>query len=212
VKGSALHASILTPDEFDSLYAVGPDVRRNSKEWKAFEESHPGKELLKPSESADVLGMRQSIERNALAARLFATATEREMTLVWTDNDTGLRCKARADLYGNGLLIDLKTTSDARTDKFCRWAFDFGYPLQFAWYWRGLIACGLACESIAILAVENTAPWNVVVFEPSIDWFVHGEKQLRSILPDFVACRQTNNWPGYVRDDSIQTLTLPSWA
>ena len=61
LKGSATHAAILEPDKFASLYAIGPEERRNSNAWKSFEAANAGMLCMKPSEAAEVTGMRTAI-------------------------------------------------------------------------------------------------------------------------------------------------------
>ena len=52
-KGTALHAALLEPELFKTSFVIGPEVARNTKEWKAFAAQHPGRDLFKPSEMQD---------------------------------------------------------------------------------------------------------------------------------------------------------------
>jgi exodeoxyribonuclease VIII len=214
IKGSAIHCATLTPEQFDAQYAIGPAVRRNSKEWKAFEDANPGKQCLKPDECADVMGMRNALMAEPLAAALIKSADWREVSVVWTDEQTGLLCKMRLDMYSSkqGVLLDLKSTTDSDTEKFERPAHVFGYALQLAFYARGLAAHKLPTNGVGIIAVESSAPYGVNVLQPDSEWFLAGEADLQAALPAIKECTSNGVWPGYVRNRKPNILRMPAWA
>ena len=64
-----------------------------------------------------------------------------ELSIVWHDHSTGLRCKARIDAQHPEKVIDLKTNEDARSgkleDNFTKSLWNYSYYTQAAFYQSG---------------------------------------------------------------------------
>ena len=90
--GTALHALVLEPENFEDLIAVGPDCDRrsnaNKDRWAEFEASHPSHTILKPEQLVQVQQMRDSLRHNPFAAQLLAGAGRREQAIRWRDAPT----------------------------------------------------------------------------------------------------------------------------
>lgn len=211
-KGTALHAALLEPAMFDAEYVVVGDCRRNSKEWKEHVEANPGKTIMKESECDDVLGMRAGIWSDSLCKKLIEACDERELTIIWTDEETGLQCKARIDLYSTTLstMLDVKTTGSL--DRFEQTAWKLAYHVQLAWYSRAIASTGSPAKSIGILAVEQGVPYLPDVFEPSQDWFVRGHAAIEHAMPRVKQCMSTGIWPGYRTSKRPTVLDVPAWV
>src|SRR3546814_4013827 len=71
-----------------------------------------------------------------------------EVTLRWTDEATGLQCKARADRWNRlrRYMAALKTTDDASERGFGRSVVKYGYDVRHAHYFEGARACGEMSE------------------------------------------------------------------
>lgn len=214
VRGSATHAAILEAARFDQEYIIGPEVRRNTNEWKDFAAKNAGKNLLKPSENADVIGMRDAVWSNDFSAKMLRVMDWVETTLVWIDDDTGLLCKARLDLFSTklGSYADVKTANDVSPKKFGAACYDLAYHIQFAWYGRGLAKHGLKVNSFGILGLEPNEPYDVVVYEPTEKWINEGINEADDALHKFAHCLKSKHWPGYAGDQSVIPLELPRWA
>lgn len=215
-KGTALHAAVLEPKSFDSLYRIGPEANRNTREWKSFAAQcdADGVIPLKPSESADIIGMRDSLWRDQAISKILNACESRELSIFWNDPQTGLYCKARLDIYGekHAGLLDLKGTGDAEPDKFENTAFNQGYHIQIPWYTRGARAAGLEVNKSGILAVEFEADYTPCIFEVSGDLFERGMKEIQNALPLLAECKETGIWPGYMRDGRPVQLHAPRRA
>lgn len=213
-KGTAIHAALLEPESFDSRYAIGPEVNRNTKEWKAFAAECESRnvEPMKPSEQVDILTMRDRIWQQPLLASALRASDKRELSIVWNDDATGLLCKARIDLYSTRrrVLTDVKSTSDMM--RFEKTAWDNGYHIQLAWYPRALRAVELLVNSIGIIAVEQGAPWKAAMFEPDEQWFMAGHSEIERAMPSLVECMRSGVWPGVMKNNQPVALRVPAWA
>lgn len=215
-KGTALHAAVLEPDSFNQVYRIGPEVRRNSNEWKDFAKQceAEGVEPLKPSENEDIIGMRDSLWSEPGVAKILRACESRELSIFWNDPDTGLYCKARLDIYGERIaaLLDLKGTGNAKPEDFERTAHNQGYHIQIPWYTRGARAVGLAVKMSGILAVEFEADYTPCIFQVSPSLFTRGMTEIQNALPALAECQSTGQWPGYMPDGRPVELNAPRWA
>lgn len=171
---------------------------------------------LKEHEHAQVEAMADAVRRHPLAARLLNPEHGRpEQSLFWTDQLTGVQCRARLDWLpdsdgGQMVIPDLKTAISASPKAFNKAVQDFRYDQQVDQYTGGVEALGLAEEAaMAFVIVEKTPPYLVNVIELSTGWLLMGadrNQRARSIYRD---CTRTGIWPGYGK--GVVMVDPPTW-
>ena len=208
--GSAMHAAILEPEEFEARYAVF-DGRRGTKAHQEWRAEHIGVTDLKPDEWDQVMGAAGAVHRSRQGrlARRILRHSRKEVTLQWTDSDTRIRCKARPDIVGPTILADLKTTSSVDPRKFGRLAGDMVYHGKMAFAAMGLREIGHPVERVTIIAVEQKPPHDVGVFDVCPGDLERSEQHVANLLQELKTCRRRRIWPG--RCENTQVLDLPPW-
>ena len=154
----------------------------------------------------------ESIAANDKARKALSGGVAEE-TLVWRDALTGLLCKSRMDYYREdlGLIVDVKTTEDARPEAVARDIHKYGYHISAAHYLDGLQALDLpGGQSFAWVFVEKKAPYAIGVYFASADMLDRGHELHRQYLTDFARCKLSGIWPAYPAE--FQTIDLPAWA
>lgn len=148
-----------------------------------------------------------------LAARLLKGDPERsERALFWTDEETGVPCRAMLDRFPSPrVATDVKTCVSAAPAEIERAVWKFGYHVQDAWYRAGLKALGIHDNpGMAFVFVEKNPPHlvNVVQLNPlALEAGAHYARQARLI---FAECTESGVWPGW--GDDIQMVELPAYA
>jgi len=221
--GVALHTAVLEPEKFSALYAVAPKLdKRTTKGKEAWDEvkaKSPSLLILRDSEYENVRGMAAAIKAHPfIQAALEVPKFSRELTLVWDETVDGVAtpCKCRIDwivtLDGVTYVIDLKSTQDASVYEFGRSIHKFKYHGQSASYLRGLQAVApiTALRRWVWVAVENTAPHGVALYEPSEGLLTQGLNEYLSAVRQYADAVRTNSWPGYPA--MITPIDLPRWA
>jgi exodeoxyribonuclease VIII len=208
ILGNVVHMAVLEPDRLPVDCAVFRGARRAGKEWDAFEAANAGRIILKEPEYEHALAIRDAVHAHPLAASLLARGAA-EQSLTWTDEVTGLACKARLDWVGPGVLVDLKTARTVEARQFGAMAARLLYHVQMAHYRAGLMAWGIDVPT-KIIAVENTAPYDVAVFDVDEHALYAGEEQRRELLDRVAECTRSGLWPGRYAD--ALPLELPSWV
>ena len=214
--GSAIHTAVLEPDLFHKLYCVAPECDKRTTAgrdvWTRFREATKGMSPLKPEEASTCTSVLAASRAHPMANLLLTLPGRNELSLVWDDEATGQRCKARIDrLCGDaGLVVDLKTTEDASKVSFTRSIFSYGYYRQGAFYLDGLKANGINIKDFSIIALEKSAPFGVAVYRLRDDALDAGRFQLGRLLARYAECEQEQRWPAYSKD--IQDIGLPPWA
>ena len=215
--GSAAHSAILEPDMFEGLWGKAPEkldrrTRAGKELWADLQEEYGGN-ILKADHYNAVLGMRDSVYAMSTARALLEAAGEAEVTLVWDDEETGVRCKARVDrLPASSMIgvVDLKTTKDASPKSMAKSVWAYGYYRQSSHYLSGLRHLGDPRDSFRFICVEKEKPFACAVYridEGSID---AGEAELKKLLRTYKICSETGFWPAYP-DEEID-LAIPPWA
>jgi exodeoxyribonuclease VIII len=220
--GTAYHFALFEPETFADRYTIVPsDVDRRTKAGKQAhaELLATGRELIDADAAADVLAMAAVVHKHPMGRALLGTPNPwpREAS-IFVEVD-GLTCKIRPDFcilpceaFPNGLIVDGKSTDDAREDAFGRSVWRYEYGFQAAYYvdmWqRHFRTAGL--PPFIWLAQEKAPPYAPAFYSASREVLTHGRSQYEPLLEQLARCRESNTWPGY--PTGISELILPAWA
>ncbi len=189
--GTLLHCAVLEPERFAREYqVVAKGVRAGTKEFKA---ACNGKIGVRHSDYQAVQTCLGRIGEHNIARNLLMGAAGRsEVSLFWTENyesDT-IQCKARLDRLLPGWICDLKTTTDARPEKFAQDCGDYWYDLKAAWYLRACLAhrdvCGEEILGYALVAIESKWPYTVEVYTYELEGLVDAFKRMELGIEDYL--------------------------
>jgi hypothetical protein len=189
----------------------------STKEAKTFvaDARADGKVPLKPSTFAEVVRASDAVLTNAKAKSLLERPGFTEVSLFGDDTTTGVKLRSRLDrLTADGLLIDLKSTTDVRPRKITNAVVDFGYDLSAAVYRHVVeLVTGEVPSPMHLIFVEKDAPHDVrVVKLADPAWQVGGEAKMRAAIDLFAWCSEQGTWPGDDEDGGeIRDLPVPAW-
>ena len=223
--GSLIHTGVLEPDQIRRQFVVQPDFTARVLEEKPdckkpratsryrelvaeFQQLHNGKQIVSQDEYDAVLGIHATLREHPRAAK-YLRQGRTEVSLVWDDPETGLRCKARIDYWQqrSRRLTDLKTTRDG--SRFEKFVAEYGYHRQMAFYADGLaILTGKAHEA-CLVAVEPCSPFAVRAAPLGSEALDAGRQEYRRLLNQIAECRENDHWPGYADPEA---WVLPAWA
>jgi PDDEXK-like domain of unknown function (DUF3799) len=190
--GRGAHAAVFEPDRLPLEFAVWKGARRAGAAWQAFRAVHGDDTILKASEYERCIAIRDAVRAHAAAAALLRAGWG-ERAILWTDAETGLRCKARLDFFSSApMLVDLKTTDDLA--RFGWTSEQVGYHCQLAFYLRGLRALGLEAPA-RIIAAERRPPHHVELVALSASALTRGEAECRRLLRLVADCTARREWP-----------------
>ncbi len=121
-----------------------------------------------------------------------------EQSIFWTDAATDIRCRIRADAHHENVIIDLKTTTDARPGGFTKQARQNDYDLQAAHYINGIEAMSGIRKPFWFIAVEVNAPHGVWIHEAGATFIDDGNRRIEQAMKSLSSSRLADQWPGYV--------------
>lgn len=207
--GTAIHTALLEPDKANFVVFDGK-VKRG-KAWDNFKELNEGNIILSKGDSNKLESAQQSVMANNMIKNIFTDPDlETELTLEWTDEKTGLNCKARIDAYVDGYMYDLKTSSALTPDAFLRNAYKYYYHTQMAFYMRGLRACGYHCNDAKIVVVQTVLPFDSYMVNLPVDTLDFADKKIDEWLDKLQECQDEDNFYGF--DQEAYNFDLPAWA
>lgn len=177
--GSAFHLAILEPEKAEEEVVVYEGKTRRGKEWEAFKEENQGKIILNTSEAKDIEGMRIAITNNEEVMDIIRQS-DKEQIAKWTDEDTGINCKGRADMVGKNFVADLKTTQNGEVDAFRYSCLKYGYNRQAAFYMDGFRK-----KSFYFICVEKSAPYRVSLLDASDGFVTSGRVEYKHLLETY---------------------------
>ena len=156
--------------------------------------------------------MRDSVHKNELVRKLTSGGLV-EHSAFAVDERTKVERKCRPDLFNPsmGIMVDLKTTTDAGPKPWARSAVNYGYHVQEPYYtnvWQD--AGGGTVEGFVFLTVEKDAPFALAIYELEPEAVTEGQAIIDQTLGIFAMCSLNNTWPSY--SQGITPLSLPRWA
>lgn len=212
--GSAAHAALLEDADISTLFAIKPDgmkfTTNEGKMWKALQKLP----ILAAKDAASVSAMVAVARAHPDASAALAACPHREDSLAYRLDSVD--CKGLLDAWGRDatgapVIVDYKTTTDARPEAFIRSVMEYHYDLQMHVY-RSLLQEHLAGEAPSFIWIvqEKTPPYAVNVFVPDDSIYESGRKKFVRCLNLLLTCRSTGEWPAYA--PGIKPLSLPKWA
>jgi hypothetical protein len=162
--------------------------------------------------------MAEAVRRHPIAGGLFAPGTGRaELSLFWTDRETGVRCRVRPDwlkeLPGLVLAADYKSCRDANPEAVSRAIRDYSYHQQDAFYTDGIwAALDPADVRFVFVFQSKTAPYLITVRELAQQDRDIGRARNQRALRLYADCQRTGIWPDWTGPvDEIPQISMPSY-
>jgi hypothetical protein len=213
--GQLCHAGRLEPVTVLERYVLMPayetqltgsyEKPKASKEYKdlvrQFQEVNSDKEIVPYDWYMQLCGILRALDANSRARAYLSGDGPAEVSIVWDDEVTGLRCKARLDKWDqtNNTIPDIKTTIDASDFEWtCR---KFRYDVQGAFYVDGLRTLTGIDHDFCLIAVEKNAPFGCRSAPLSDEALDAGRLTYRRILRRIKAAQDYDIWPGYTDPD-----------
>lgn len=202
--GTLCHMAVLEPDKLEGRYiALEEKIDRRTKEgkaaWAALQEQAEGKIVVQPWMWEVAMRLRESVMAHPLASMLVNEcleegSCEQEFRFDWD----GVECKSKLDgITAGGVVIDLKTTSDAEPRWFASEIYKRYYHTQAAFYRRALQSANRRWRGHTFVVAEVEAPYQVSIVRITEEGVDIGEIEVRRWLGAYRTCAERNEWPGY---------------
>ena len=214
LRGTVLHALCLEPLDFAARFALEPEVDKRTKLGRErlaqFADEVGGRTVISQSLYDSCRPMARALMAHPIARELLADGTP-EVSVVWDDADTGIRCKARYDYLLPPMLGDVKSTKSAEPFQFSRACNTYGYHRQGAFYLDGARAVGLDVDMFAFAAVEVAPPHDVIVYAADKPMLLAGRAQYKRALFMYKYALETHQWPGRNEHD-VEPISIPAYV
>jgi len=166
-----------------------------------YQEAHPGKVLLPPVYGPEKIHISKVITGvdNSLSAHPkigpVLRNSQKEVSLVWVDEDSGCTCKARLDIWDGSIIWDLKK---CRSISGFQWQIkDLGYTIQAGHYLNGAIACGLPAVAFGFIPCEAFPPYQVACGYVDPEKMEKERASARRVIGLVKQSQLTGNWPNF---------------
>lgn len=177
--------------------------------WAQADKDNPGKVVIADGWADQIDAMAEAFKTNREAVALLERATDREVSVVWEDEQTGLLMKSRLDGAASGLVVDAKSTSEADPDAWQRRiAIDFYYDVQCTMYLEAAKAAGYGECDFKFIVQHTSPPYAVVVHEPDDAFLKVGRARWRERVAKVALAFVNDEWVG---DPEKIHLGVPYW-
>lgn len=224
-QGRVMHTLLLEPEKFNEEWEIKEGVNSTKKVGMIGEGDF---KKLEKSVNA--------VRETELLSQLFKNGYP-EVSIFWTDEETDVPCRIRADYLTANFVSDLKSTADISNYKIGYAVCDYGYDRQAAFYMEGirqikrLLQNGvaviegkvddawldrlIASENNMFIYVfqEKSPPFVTRAMQVADDVIDHGALKFREALKlykDNLSTHGTNKWPSpYKSVELMQLDDLP---
>jgi hypothetical protein len=198
--GSMFHSLVLEPDSFDNVYFVADKPKRNTKAGKEaysqMEKVKGARTWISTDDFLQAQDMRHNLMKNDLV-KVLLSGGRSEQSAFWTDKDSGIDCRARADYINldKKYILDLKTTSSLADEfNFSTTVKKYHYDLSAAFYVDGFKNVIGDDFDFFIIAIESKEPHNFAVYKLSDAILDFGRGKYRQALEVFAKVKESGNF------------------
>lgn len=197
-EGTIVHEAILEPASFIENHGalpIGCDLRTKlGKDIKARLEAESPKKQFLPYEDHE-----RYVACAELAYQRYGDVLalgQPEVSYFWIDDDTGMKCKARADMLfmTEKKILDLKTTQDVEgfSESVTKWK----YHRQAAFYLDGISkVTGQKWTDWEWLAVSHEEPFLMTIYEAQKEDLDLGRYEYKRMLLELKKCQEKGVYP-----------------
>lgn len=182
-------------------------ISKNSKAWKLIDKTFrkkcedEGKKPISTNLLYKCRQIRKNLKDNTACQKLFE-GSKFEITIVWIDEETGLKCKGRLDVNSNmeGYACDVKKTRSTKPFLFAKDVRKYHYNSQASFYMDGAVKVGHEeFKAFVWLACEDEDPFYIQPFYTRVnsDWITKGREWYRNAIEKLHYCKSTGDWHGY---------------
>lgn len=220
--GTLAHTLFLEPEQFTNEFVIAPTFNRRTNAGKAeaaaWEQENEGKILVTEEQVQSAERIIKNLQTLSMYGVMQNNYGMAEASFFFTDPIFGLELRVRPDWHivpcsalPNGLILDLKTTSDARAIAFQKQCGNFAYDLSAAMYREGFQQVYGTEEKpdFIFLVAENTAPFNVKQYKASNLFLSVGEQRYYRAKELLAESLLLQKWDGYSKE--LEEINLPSY-
>jgi hypothetical protein len=203
--GSYIHSLILEPEKTDDEFIVFDGLARRGKAWTEFKEANQDKIIMTKSQDLMASGLVESYNDHKETEGLIEDGIPEQTLCIQLE---GLDIKVRADYVKDGMVIDLKTTSDP-VDKFAaaKTIIRFDYDLSAALY-VDAFKKHTGKDYGFIFVFLNKQSNEISVLKASDNLLENGRRKYKAAIKGLLKAKET----GTYYKEGIQEVDLPSWA
>lgn len=220
--GTLAHTLFLEPEQFENEFVVGPKFNRRTtagkEEAAAWEANNIGKIIIDQDQLDGALRIAENLRQLSSYADMQNDYGMAEASIFFTDPIFDLQLRIRPDWhiapcskFPNGLLLDVKTSADARHFKFSKSCSDYGYDLSASMYREGFQQY-YGTENkpdFIFLVAESSAPYLVKQYRAADLFISVGDTRYNESKEKLAESLLINEWDGYSTD--LEEIYLPSY-
>ena len=220
--GTLAHTLFLEPEQFEHEFIIAPKFDRRTKAGKeealAWEQANQGKILVDAEQVEGAKRIVANLQKLSSYADMQNNYGMPEASIFFTDPIYGLELRIRPDwhiapckAFPNGLILDLKTTTDARAHAFQKKCGDFGYDLSAVMYREGFQQYYQTEDKppFILLVAESSIPYNVKQYKAADLFLSVGESRYNKAKELLAESLLINEWDGYSLE--MEDLFLPQY-
>jgi hypothetical protein len=220
VIGDSFHVATLEPERFEKEYAVlpancSPGSGKGMKERKEtflYDAEQKGQTILSQADYDTSRAMAAAVHSNQYAIDLLSNG-ESELSGYWYDPENpDILCKLRMDWINKEerIIIDLKSTTDARYYQFRSSAFNNDYHMQSGWYLYGAThITKVEHKNFYFIVVEKEPPYGIKIYKADPEMINIGLLECQRALEIYADCLAKDEWPCY--GEGIEILSPPEY-
>jgi hypothetical protein len=198
--GTAVHTLVLQPSLWDSEFFLLEKVDSRTKAGKEYMQEvaskSKGKVLIKSEDAKKAQEIAAAMLEHKIVNSLLK-GSNIEKSLFWQDEESGLLCKARPDIWHPtiNVIADIKTANDSSIDSFSYSVKQYNYHIQAAMQIDAVLAnTGCEVSEFFFIVASTEAPYKPYVYLLPSEAIEIGRKEYKDALKILKKCFENKKW------------------
>ena len=151
------------------------------KSWTSWKEENPARHYLKVGELNPFREILKNVQANK-QARPFLECEDREVTIIWTDEDTGIKCRSKIDTLHPRCINDWKTCRENTPHAIEQECEKRHYARRLAFYRRGVRALTGESLPVNVSAIKSKPGFGCRTYEIAESWLQSADEDVSHAL------------------------------
>lgn len=214
LRGIMSHTGLLQPDYLARKHPPFEGTVRRGQGWETHKANHPeaiAEEIPTRAQFDEAVAIVDAGRVDPRVVELLDSGASEVELFFDAIPDLGIRGRAKPDVLGPRIIVDLKTMSSSFFDpkRLADTVVKRNIHRQMAWYRRAATANGYRIKDVFVVVIEAERPHDIAILRLDESLLETGDADCTRALEIIRQCTLDDHWPGVTGDQGVVEIGKP---